>query len=134
MLKIALAFFLMAHGLVHAGLAAAPNPDGPNSKPGTFFTVVDRSWFLHWLGLTGTAVHWIGITLVTLSTLGFVLTGLGILGVAGLSVIWRTIAIISAGISLSLLIIFWHPWLPVGVLINIVTPTALLFTNWPTAG
>jgi hypothetical protein len=134
MLKILLALFLMAHGLVHAGLAAAPNPDGPTSKPGAFFTAVDRSWLLPQLGLTEPAVHWIGITLVALSTLGFVLAGLGIFGVAGLSTIWQTVAVISAIFSLLLLILFWHPWLPVGVLINIVTLVVLPFTNWPVAG
>ena len=133
MLKLALAIFLIAHGLVHVGLAAAPNPADPNGKPGAFFTAVERSWLLPQLGLSGTAVHWIGIILVTLSTLGFILAGLGIFGIVGLTAIWRTVAIISAGISLLLLIAFWHPWLPVGVLINIVTLVALLFTNWPSA-
>ena len=56
MLKIALAFLLMAHGLVHAGLAAAPNPDDANSTPGAFFTAVDRSWLLAKLGVSETAV------------------------------------------------------------------------------
>jgi hypothetical protein len=133
MLKIALALFLFAHGLVHAGLAVAPHPADPESKPGAFFTSVERSWLLPQLGLGGTAVHWIGIILASLSTLGFVLAGLGIFGVVGLTAIWRIVAIISAIISLLLLISFWHPWLPVGVLINFVTLVALLFTNWPSA-
>jgi hypothetical protein len=50
MLRIALADFLIAHGLVHAGLAIAPNPADPNAKPGSFFTVVVRSWLLSQLG------------------------------------------------------------------------------------
>lgn len=100
MLKITLALFLMAHGFVHVGLAAAPNPDVPNSKPGAFFTAVNRSWLLPQLGLTETAVYWIGISLVALSTLGFVLAGLGIWGVVRLSAIWRMIAIVSAIFSL----------------------------------
>jgi hypothetical protein len=81
--------------------------------------------------LNAPTIQWIGIILVGLSTLGFVLTGLGIFGVAGLSTIWRMVAIISACISSFLLIIFWHPWLPVGVLINIVTVVAPLTLNWP---
>ena len=125
MLKMALVIFLIAHGLVHAGLAAAPNPADSQGKPGGFFTAAERSWLLPQLGVAGTAVHWIGITLVSLSTLGFVLAGLGIVGVVGLTTIWRTVAIISASISLLLLILFWHRWLSVGVLINIVTLVAL---------
>ncbi len=129
MVNIALAIFLIAHGLVHAGLAAAPNPADPNAKPGAFFTTVERSWLLPRLGLSGTAVQWVGILLVALSTLGFALAGLGILGVTGLSAIWQTVAIISAIFSLLLLIIFWHPWLPVGVLIDIAVLIALLWVN-----
>ncbi|MCP4415027.1 MAG: hypothetical protein GY805_00295 [Chloroflexi bacterium] len=133
MFKMTLAIFLIAHGLVHAGLAAAPNPADPNAKPGAFFTAVERSWLLPRLGMGITAVHWIGIILVALSTLGFVLAGLGIFGVAGLSAIWRTIAIISAISSLLLLILFWHPWLPIGVLIDIVVLIALLWMKRPLA-
>lgn len=130
MLKIALGIFIIAHGLVHAILAAAPNPSDSNAKPGAFFTAADRSW-LPQLGLSASAVQWIGISLVALSTLGFVLAGLGIFGVAGLSAIWRTVAVISSCISLVLLILFWHPWLPVGVLIDIAILIALLWAKWP---
>ena len=131
MLKIALPLFLIAHGLVHAGLAAAPNPNDPTSKPGAFFTAVERSWLLPQLGLNATAVQWIGIILVALSALGFALTGLGLFGVAGLSAAWRGAAIFSACVSLLLLILFWHPWLPVGPLIDIGVLVALLWMKWP---
>ena len=132
MLKTALAIFIIAHGLVHAILAIAPNPADSNAKLGAFFTTAERSWLLPQLGLNTATIQWVGIILVGLSTLGFVLAGLGIFGVAGLSTIWRAIAIISAGISLLLLISFWHPWLPVGVLIDIGTLVALVWVKWPT--
>jgi hypothetical protein len=34
---------------------------------------------------------------------------------------------------LVLLILFWHPWLPVGVLIDIGTLIVLLLVKWPAA-
>jgi len=34
-MKIIIGLFFIAHVLVHAGLAASPNPDDPESKPGT---------------------------------------------------------------------------------------------------
>ena len=131
MLKIVLAIFLIAHGLVHAGLAAAPNPVDPDSKPGAFFTSPERSWLLPRSGLNPAAVQWIGIILVALATLGFVLAGLGVFGVSGLSTIWRTVAVFSSCVSLLLLILFWHPWLIVGVLIDIGILVALLWVKWP---
>jgi hypothetical protein len=131
MLKIVLGIFVVAHGLVHAILAIAPNPADSDAKPGAFFTASERSWLLPPLGLNATAIQWIGIILVALSTLGFVLAGLGIFGVAGLSAIWRTLAVVSAAISLLLLISFWHPWLPVGVLIDMAILVALIWAKWP---
>jgi len=130
-LKTLIAVFLIAHGLVHAGLAAAPNPNDPDTKPGAFFTSINRSWLLPKLGLNAAIVQWIGIILVAFVTLGFVLAGLGVFGVPGLTEIWRTVAVVSASVSLLLLVLFWHPWLIVGVLIDIVTLIALLWVNWP---
>ena len=130
MWKTALGIFIIAHGLVHTVLAVAPNPADANAKPGAFFTASERSWLLPSFGLNATAIQWIGIILVALSTLGFILAGLGIFGIAGLNIIWRTVAIISASVSLSLLILFWHPWLPVGVLIDIAILFSLLWAKW----
>jgi hypothetical protein len=131
MLKIFIALFLIAHGLVHAGLAAAPDPSDTDSKPGAFFTSPGRTWLLPKLGLNAAAIKWIGIILVALATLGFVLAGLGVFGVPGLSEIWRTVAVISAVVSLLLLVLFWHIWLIVGILIDIGVLIALLWANWP---
>ena len=133
MIKIALAIFLIAHGLVHAILAAAPNPSDPDAKPGAFFTALERSWLLPRLGLNASTAQWIGILLVALVTLGFILAGLGLFGVPGINAVWRTAAIISTALSLLLLILFWHPWLVVGVLIDIGILVALLWADWPPA-
>lgn len=129
-LKILIVLFLIAHGLVHAGLAAAPDPKDPEEKAGAFFTSAKRSWLLPKFGLSPAMIQWIGIGLVSLATLGFVLAGLGVFGVAGLDTIWRTIAIISAATSLLLLILFWHRWLVVGVLIDLVILAEILWINW----
>jgi hypothetical protein len=69
--------------------------------------------------------------LVALTTIGFIVAGLGGLGVSGISTIWRTVAIASSYVSLLLLILFWHPWLVVGVLIDIGVLVSLLWANWP---
>ena len=129
MLKISLAIFLIVHGLVHSILAVTPNPGDPGAGPGAFFTAAERSWLLPQLGLNATTIRWTGIILVFLSTLGFVLAGLGILGVPGLSTIWRTVAVVSSCVSLLLLILFWHPWLIVGVLIDIGVLITLLLAK-----
>ncbi len=85
------------------------------------------------MGISTTAVQWIGIILVALATLGFVLSGLGVFGVPGLSEIWRTVAEVSAGVSLLLLVLFWHPWLIMGVLLDMGILVAFLWVKWPPA-
>ena len=114
-----LGIFLILHGLVHSGLAAAPVPNDQASKPGAFFTDPARSWFLTRLGFSSKAIAITGISLVALATIGFVLAGLGVLGVAGLAGVWLQLGVASAAVSLFLLAIFWHPWLVVGILIDI---------------
>ena len=123
--------FLIAHGLVHAILAAAPIPNDPAPKPGAFFTTPTRSWLLSKLGSPDGVIQWAGILLVALATIGFILAGLGILGVPGLSAIWRIAAVASAAVSLLLLILFWHSWLVVGVLIDVAILVSLLWLKWP---
>jgi hypothetical protein len=129
MLTVILAIFLILHGLVHAILAFAPVPNEPDAKPGAFFTTSSRSWLLARLGINDSLVQWIGIILVVLSTLGFILAGLGVLGALGLNTVWETIAIVSAAVSLLLLILFWHTWLIVGVLIDVGVLLALLWVR-----
>lgn len=129
-MKILFGLLLIAHGLVHAGLTPAPIPNDPESKPGAFFTASSRSWLLPQLGLNASTVQWIGIVLVALATLGFVLAGLGVLGVPGLTLVWRPLTIVSSCLSLLLLILFWHPWIIVGALIDVGILFTLVWAKW----
>ena len=122
---------LVAHGLVHAGLAAAPDPNESESRPGAFFTAPQRSWLLPQLGLKPAAIRWSGILLFVFTTLGFILAGLGVFGVPGLAELWRTSAVVSAVLSLLLLLLFWHPWIILGVLIDVGIIFSLVWADWP---
>ncbi len=130
-LRTIFGLFLIAHAVAHGGLAAAPIPDDPDPKTGAFFTEVSRSWLFKKLDLDGAIVRKTGIFLVILTVLGFILAGLGGLGVPELNKIWSIAAGLSAGVSLILLILFWHPWLIVGVLIDLVLFLVLFLNKWP---
>ena len=130
-MKIVLGIFIIAHGLVHGILAIAPNPADAEPKPGKFFAAADRSWLLPKLGLSVEGIQWIGLILVALSSLGFVLAGMGVLGVSGINTLWRVVAIVSSFLSLVLLGLFWHPWLPIGVIIDVLILIGLLWAKWP---
>lgn len=130
-MRIFFSLFLIAHALAHAGLAAAPIPGDPDPKPGAFFTEITRSWLFQKIGSAPGFVRLVGIILVVLSTLGFLLSGLGALGVPGLSDIWQAAAGFAVAVSLILLILFWHPWIIVGVLIDIGIGVLSLGGKWP---
>ena len=72
----------------------------------------------------------IAITLAVIATLGFVAAGLALFGVLVPFDWWRALAIASAAVSLLLVVIFWHPYLIVGLLIDVAVLVTLLFTKW----
>ncbi|MGB2964851.1 MAG: hypothetical protein WBB69_12785 [Anaerolineales bacterium] len=131
MAKTLIGLFLIAHAIAHAGLAAAPVPEDPDPKPGAFFTAPARSWIFQRINLDSVPVQKIGVILVILSVLGFILAGTGALGVPGLKGIWQTTAAVSATISLTLLVIYWHPWLILGVLIDTGLVVLTCLNSWP---
>lgn len=130
MLSTIIGVFLIAHGAVHAILAAAPVPKDPNSKPGDFFATTRRSWLLRGLRIPDDVTRWMGISLVVAATVTFVLAGSGVLGAPMLNELWRTLVIIASGISMMLLVLFWHSWLFVGFLINALILASLVFLDW----
>jgi hypothetical protein len=119
MTRIMIGVFLILHGLVHSGLAAAPLPKDPASRPGSFFTHPSRTWLLGRLRFSPAWIRAVGLTLVVLTTIGFVLAGLAALGVPLLAGAVAPLIICSAVLSLALLAVFWHPWLALGVAIDV---------------
>jgi hypothetical protein len=125
------AIILIGHAIAHAGLTSAPNPSDPESTPGAFFTEKKRSWLFQRIDLDSGMVQKIGKILVNISIAGFFLAGLGGLSVPGLNQIWHGLAGITAIVSLILLILFWHPWLILGVVLNIGLVIFMLLNSWP---
>jgi hypothetical protein len=126
LLRLVTGAFLILHGLTHLGAAVAPRPGATREELWAFFT--SESWLLR--GLGPQAMRSVGIALFVFATVGFDLAGLAEL--LGLGV-WRVLAVISALDSLLLLVLFWHPLLAVGVLLNVAILIALLWAKWPPA-
>ena len=108
LIGIAAGLFLIAHGLVHL-LYLLPKQD----DPGFPFTLKE-SW------LVPEAVRRpVGIGLVAVTVAAFLLLGLAVWGVPGLSGSWPVIAIVSAVLSLVLLIAYWNWHFFVGIGIDV---------------
>lgn len=120
-MKILLGAFIIAHGLIHLSYLA-PKPEDP--KYPFYF---DRSWFAH---MVGAAAQPIGITLMILTVILLSLAGLGIWGTLGLSAITKELILGGMGTSLLTLLLFWHPWLVLGMMIDIAFLFAILRLDW----
>ena len=128
MTKILLGVLLTLHGLIHAGLAATHVPDDPASQPRTFFI---RSRPLSALGLSKAGSHFLGLILAALAALGFIASGLGLFGVPFLATSWRAITVDSAVISALLILLFWHPLLVIGLIVDAAILASPLWLQWP---
>lgn len=128
MWRIFIGAFLILHGLVHVGAASAPAPGEEDKGAFRFFLGEDRSWLLRSIGVGDGTAWWIAIGLIAAATIGFVIAGVAIF--AGFSV-WRDIAVISAALSLLLIIMFWNRYLPVGLALNVAIMVLLLTSTWP---
>lgn len=120
-MNILIGLFLIAHGLIHASYLT-PKPNDPN-YPFSF----TKSWLANILGSASVPV---GTTLALLVVGCFALAGLGILGVPGLDGSWKLFTSMGAVLSSLLLILFWHPWLVLGLVINAVLLYGIYQLKW----
>jgi hypothetical protein len=131
MAKILLGVLFTLHGLIHAALAATRVPDDPAQHPRPFFI---RSRPLSALGLSEAASHFLGLALAALASLGFIASGLGLFGVPFLASSWRAITVESAIISILLILLFWHPLLVIGLIVDAAILASPLWLQWPPPG
>jgi hypothetical protein len=136
-LRILFAVFLFAHGLMTMSLATVPVP-APGAMHTPYFPAwwranVDDTWPAMRMGLNPSLVRTAGWLLWLAILVLFAAAGAGLLGLPGLAGFWQSLALTAAVISLVLLVFYWHPWLVVGVLLNIGIAAGVYlgwFTRW----
>jgi hypothetical protein len=131
--RIVFAIFLIAHGLMTMSLSTVPVP-APGALHTPFLPAwwrpdMDGTWPASRLGLADGFVRTAGWVLWMAALALFVAAGAGLLGVPGLNAIWQFLAASAAVVSLFLLVFYWHPWLVVGILLNISILVGVL-TGW----
>ena len=90
---------------------------------------LDSAWPASQLGLPPAVVRTAGWVLWVAVMILFAAAGLGLLGLPGLSTLWQSLAAVAAILSLVLLALYWHPWLVLGVVLNIGI-LAGVYTGW----
>ena len=126
-LKTIVAIFLILHGVTHSIMAMVPSPNTPDVGFATFFSGIG-SWLF--TGFSESASKTTATVLSVIATIGFIAAGLALFGILVPFDWWRVLAIASAVASLLLVVVFWHPYLIVGLLIDAAVLVTLIFTDW----
>ncbi|HEU0213619.1 MAG TPA: hypothetical protein VFR13_06025 [Jiangellaceae bacterium] len=114
---LVIGMFLIAHGLVHVAMYAPPAASDAPFDPA-------RSWVF------GRRLHRLALVLATITALVLVLAGIGLLAHQDW---WQAATVVGASASLVFLVLFFHPWLSLGVAINVAMIWVLTQTEWPTS-
>lgn len=113
---IVIGLFLIAHGLVHVAMYAPPAAsDAPFDPAG--------SWLFR------RRLRPLALTLATITAVILVVAGIGLLAHQEW---WQAATVVGASASLVVLVLFFHPWLSLGVAINVAMIWLLAQTEWPT--
>jgi hypothetical protein len=125
MLRILFGLFLVAHGLIHVSYLAPTPPDAGSGWPFN----LGRPALLGALGQP--ALQMVGVGLALIAIAGLVAAGLGWLGLFGANGWWAPVAIAGSVASVLLLVIFFHPWIVLGIAIDLILIWALGVAGWP---
>jgi hypothetical protein len=122
---------LLAHGLIHAAYLS-PRPPAKAGGPAWPFEL-NRSWVLGPLGFSTQSTRTAGVGLVAATIAAFALACVGTLGV-GPAALWTGSIVIGALASLATLALYFHPWLVLGVAIDIAILWAVALAGWAPSG
>lgn len=129
--RLLIAAFLLAHAAIHAAFIS-PRPPATAGGPAWPFEL-SRSWILGPLGLDSELGRILGLALIAVTFGGFALAALAALGLVPAG-IWPPAVAIGAVASIAVLALFFHPWLVLGVAIDLALLWAVLVANWAPDG
>jgi hypothetical protein len=126
-INVLVATFLVAHAAIHLAFIA-PSPPVTADGPAWPFTTND-SWLLERLGLDPAGTRVLAGALVAAALIALAIASLAALGVVAVG-LWVPALTVGAAASLGLLIAFFHPWLGLGIAIDVGLLWAGLLAGW----
>ena len=126
-MSLFLAAFLTAHGLIHLSYLTPAPPQTADGPAWPFH--LQGSWLSAALDLDPSRVRMVGGLLVAATVGLFVASALATLGWVPASW-WSALVISAASVSLVALAVFFHPWLVLGMVIDIILLLAVLVLGW----
>jgi hypothetical protein len=127
-MKLLLAAFLVAHALLHASYLS-PAPPRTAGGPEWPFQLAG-SWLVTGLGIDPAPVRALGAALVITTVVLLVGAALATVGWLVPSSWWAGLVTAGAAASLVTLALYFHPWLVLGVAIDVVMLWAVLVSRW----
>jgi hypothetical protein len=125
--RLLLAGFLIAHAAIHIAFIA-PRPQPATAGPAWPFEL-GRSWLLDRIDSRGAGHRTLGTALVAVTIGGLVLAGTAVLGFVPGAIGTAAVMVGAVG-SLALLLLFFHPWLVLGVAIDLALISAVVLARW----
>lgn len=119
--------FLLAHAAIHVGFVAPPPPATADGPAWPFSA--DRAWPVTRLGMDPALLRGLAAVLVAVTIAGYALAALTPLGVLPMA-IWPSAIAIGSLASLGLLAACFHPWLALGVVIDVALLWSCLVVGW----
>lgn len=129
--RLAIAGFLLAHAAIHIGFVS-PRPPATAGGPAWPFDVT-HSWVLGPLGLDAETSRMLAIALIAVTLGAFALAGLAAIGIAPAG-LWPAAVTIGGVASIAVLVLFFHPWLLLGIVIDVVLLWAVNVASWAPEG
>ena len=127
MLRVLFGLFLVAHGLVHLGFVSRSPAPAPGAPEWPF--EMGRSWLIGAVGHAG-LVRGIGAALVITTLVAFVGAGLAWFGILVPQAWWPALTIAGSATSLAVLVVFFHPWLVIGLAIDAALIVLVVGSGW----
>jgi hypothetical protein len=126
------AAFLIAHGLIHLSYLSPPaarTASGPSWPFG-----LEDSWLVTRASLDPGLARTVGTALVATTVILLVAAGLATVGWLVPQAWWPSLVVAGAVASLVTLALFFHPWLVLGIAIDLVLLWAVVVNSWEVAG
>ncbi|MCX4913188.1 MULTISPECIES: hypothetical protein [unclassified Streptomyces] len=123
MTAVLVAAFLLLHALLHPGVWTAPQQ--PAGTPAAF--VPGHSWALSAARVPPATAGSVALAIAWYTAVVYGIAGAGVLAETGW---WPTAALVGASMGLLLKVIWFHPWLTVGALLDIGVIIAVVCA-WP---
>jgi hypothetical protein len=125
--SIVVALLLAAHGLVHASFVSPAPPATPGGPQWPFD--ITHSRLLGPIGLSASAIRSVGIALLAVVLAGYLAAALSVVGILPGSLFVPAVVAGSVA-SGAMLVVFFHRWLVLGLVIDAVLLWAVLASGW----